>query len=232
MKKIALVTGANRGIGLEICRQLSKKNLLVILTSRNSDQGIAATQKLDKTGKSIIFHKLDVSDEDSIKDVNDFVNNKFGKLDILINNAGIYIDGNSSAYNVEPGLVRRTLDTNLMGPLLLCQALIPLMQKNNYGRIVNISSGMGAFKSLGSGYAAYRISKTALNALTKILASEMSGSNILVNSMCPDWVRTDMGGADATRSVEEGADTVVWLALNENNKVTGKFFRDRKEIEW
>lgn len=231
-KKIALVTGGNRGIGLEICRQLADRNILVILTARDSAKGSTAAQKLDPTGNNILFHQLDVSDEKSINSIGEFVKDKFGKLDILINNAAIYIDGNSSAYNVDPAIVRQTLETNLMGPLLLCQAFVPLMKKNDFGRIVNISSGMGAFSELGGGYPGYRISKAALNAFTKILATDLSGTNILVNSMCPGWVKTDMGGAGASRSVQEGADTAVWLSLLPNNGPSGKFFRDRREINW
>ena len=129
-------------------------------------------------------------------------------------------------------VVRETLGLNLFGAWRLCEAFVPLMQRNNYGRIVNVSSGMGALNEMRGGSPAYRVSKTALNALTRILASELWGSGILVNSVCPGWVRTDMGGSGASRSVEEGADTLVWAATLADNGPTGGFFRDRRPITW
>jgi len=231
-KKIALVTGANRGIGNEICRQLANKDIFVILTARDLKKGEAATKKIDSSGTRIVFYQLDVANVESIEQIKTFVEEKFGKLDILINNAAIYIDGSSSATSVNPDIVRQSFETNVMGPLMLCQAFIPLMRKNRFGRIVNISSGMGAFSSLGGGYAGYRISKTALNAMTKILAAEVAGKNISINSMCPGWVRTDMGGIAASRNVEKGAETAIWLALQPDGGPNGKFFRDKKEIPW
>ncbi len=128
--------------------------------------------------------------------------------------------------------MRQTMETNVYGPYLLCQALVPLMKKNNYGRIVNISSGLGQLNDMGGGYPAYRMSKTAINVITRILAAELAGTNILVNSMCPGWVKTRMGGEGATRSVEEGADTAVWLSTLPDGGPTGKIFRDRKEVPW
>ena len=230
--KIALVTGANRGIGFEICRQLAHENIRVILTARDESKGKAACEKLAAEGSELFFQQLDVSDSNSVKNLADYVRKKFNRLDILINNAGIYIDQGKLAQNVELDTLRSTLETNLIGPLSLCQNFIPLMKKHNYGRIVNVSSSMGAFNEMGSGSASYRISKTALNSMTSILANELKGSNILVNTMSPGWVRTDMGGNNATRSVEQGADTAIWLATFPDNGPSGKFFQDRKEIPW
>lgn len=230
--KIALVTGANRGIGIEICRQLTLENIRVILTARNESKGKTACEKLPSEGSDLFFHQLDVSDSNSIKSLADYVRKEFSRLDILINNAGIYIDQGKLAQNVELNTVRKTFETNLLGPLNLCQTFIPLMKKHNYGRIVNVSSNMGAFNEMGGGSVSYRISKTALNSMTVILASELSGSNILVNTMNPGWVRTDMGGKNASRSVEQGADTAIWLATLPDNGPSGKFFQDRKEISW
>jgi len=230
--KIALVTGANRGIGLEICRQLAEKDVFVILTARDQNEGAEKAKILDPTGGKIIFHQLDVNDTTSINNIKLYIENNFNQLDILVNNAAIYIDGNNLSYNINPDIIRQTLETNLMGPIQLNQAFIPLMRKNNYGRIVNLSSGMGAFSEMSSGYPGYRISKTALNSFTKILATELLSTNILVNTMSLGWVRTEMGGPGATRSVEEGADTAVWLSLLPDNGPSGKFFRDRKEIPW
>jgi len=231
-ERIALITGANRGIGFEICKQLAQKKIKVILTARDEAKGKAACAKLVKQGLDVVFHQLDVSDSNSRKNIVGFAQKEIGKLDILINNAGLFIDQGKLAQNVELDIVRKTLEINLLGPLSLCQTFIPLMKKHNYGRIVNLSSGMGAFNEMAGGSASYRISKTALNSMTVILASELSGSNILVNTMNPGWVRTDMGGKNATCSVERGADTAIWLATLPDNGPSGKFFRDRKEIPW
>jgi len=229
--KIAVVTGANRGIGLEICRQLAKKGIKVILTARNEEKGKEAVEKLQKEGLDIVFHQLDVTDEKSVQQAANYVKENFGKLNILINNAGIGTDYDNRGLNANIEKIKEILETNTFGPLRVCKAFTPIMLESNYGRIVNISSEMGALNNMGSGSAGYRISKVALNAVTRILASELEDTNILVNSMAPGWVRTDMGGPGATRSVEEGADTAVWLATTDNLP-TGKFFRDREEIKW
>jgi NAD(P)-dependent dehydrogenase (short-subunit alcohol dehydrogenase family) len=229
---VALVTGANRGIGLEICRQLIEKNIFVILTSRDEEKGKMAASNLDSSGNKVIFHQLDVADFESISRIVEFVQSRYSRLDILINNAGILIDENTSALNISMDIVQKTLDINFKGPFKLIQSFLPIMKKNNYGRIVNISSGMGAFSEMGGGYAAYRISKTALNAMTKIIASELSDTNILINSMCPGWVRTEMGGSNANRSVEKGADTAIWLATQPDGSKSGNFYRDNKVIDW
>ncbi len=231
-KKIALVTGANRGIGLEICRQLAQEETLVILTSRDEKKGQLALEKIDPRGEKVIFHPLDVNDADSISRIVPFIESGYGTLDILINNAAVLLDEHTSAQEVDMTIIRQTIETNVIGPFKLIQSILPLMKKENFGRIVNLSSGMGALNGMTGDSAGYRISKTALNALTKILASELSGSNILVNTMCPGWVRTDMGGPNASRSVEEGADTAIWLANLPDDGPSGKFFRDRKEISW
>jgi NAD(P)-dependent dehydrogenase (short-subunit alcohol dehydrogenase family) len=160
----------------------------------------------------------------------------YGRLDILVNNAAILIDApggfKASLFDLTSDTLRRTMETNLLGPVRLIQAAAPLMREQAYGRIVNISSGAGQLSDMGSGYPAYRMSKTALNALTRIAASELGGGDIKVNAMCPGWVRTEMGGPDADRSPEEGADTAVWLATLPDTGPTGGFFRDRKPIAW
>ncbi len=229
--RIALVTGANKGIGLEICRQLAKERVKVILTARNQQKGKEAAELLQEEGLNVFFHRLDVTEVESIEETARYIESKFGKLDILINNAGIRVDLSDTGLNADIGKIRQTMETNTYGPLCVCQILIPIMRKNNFGRIVNISSDMGVLSEMGSGSVGYRISKTALNAVTRILASELKDTNILVNSMSPGWVRTDMGGSTATCSIEEGADTAVWLATTDNLP-TGRFFRDRKEMEW
>ena len=229
-KKIALVTGANRGIGFEICRQLAKKGINVILTSRNEEKGKEACKKLEKEGIKVDYHQLDVTNPKSIKKIKEYVEKNYGRLDILVNNAGILLDYNKHGLDVDVNTVGKTMETNIYGPLMLCQEFVPLMKKNNYGRIVNLSSLMGQLSTMDGGYPAYRMSKTCLNALTRIVASEVKDYNILVNSMSPGWVRTDMGGPNAEMSVEEGADTVIWLATLKDNGPSGRFFRDKKEI--
>lgn len=238
-EKIAVVTGANRGIGFEICRQLAEKGILVILTSRDEKKGLQACEKLDKEELPVRFHQLDVDHAASINNLKNFIEKEFGRCDILVNNAGIFPDvsntsdeEDSSIFKVHLDTIRQAITTNVFGPLLMCQALIPLMKKNHYGRIVNMSSGMGQLTHMNGGYPAYRFSKTALNTLTRILNDELLEHNILINSMCPGWVKTDMGGPGATRSIEEGADTAVWLATLPDKGPRGQFFRDRKEIPW
>jgi NAD(P)-dependent dehydrogenase (short-subunit alcohol dehydrogenase family) len=230
--RTALVTGANRGIGLEIAKQLAEIGFKVILSARDAKMGESVTNELKNNGNDVIFHVLDVTKESSIENIVQFGQKMEGKIDVLINNAAILLDSNQTAISISSDLLRNVLETNLIGPLRLCQEVIPLMKKNAYGRIVNISSGMGAFNEMAGGYPSYRISKTALNAMTKILAAELSGSNILINSMCPGWVRTEMGGPGATRSVAQGAETAVWLAQLPDNGPNGAFFRDKKQIQW
>lgn len=232
MTKLAVVTGANKGIGFEICKELAKNNIEVILTARNDEKGKQAEQELKDQGLNVKYHKMDITDENTIKELADFINKEYGKLDILINNAGIFKDYEGGVLQGNIENIKETMDTNFYGSLLVSRHLVPLMQKQNYGKVINVSSGMGQLSDMGAGSIGYRVSKTSLNALTKILANEVKENNILVNSMCPGWVKTDMGGSNAHRTVEEGADTAVWLAISEENTQTGSFFRDRKEIPW
>ena len=235
-KKIAVVTGANRGIGFEVSRQLAKKDIHVVLTSRNKTKGLVAYSKLKEEEFDVAYHQLDVTDISSIQALNESLKRDYGRLDILINNAGIMLDKNdsenTSIFKTKVETIIKTLETNTFGPLLLCQILIPLMKKNNYGRIVNISSGMGQLSDMCGGYTAYRFSKTGLNVITRILAYELKDENILVNTMCPGWVKTDMGGPNATRSVEESSGTIIWLATLPEGGPSGEFFRDKKNISW
>jgi len=233
MSKIALVTGANRGLGLETCRQLAQQQITVILTCRNKDKGEQAVQKLAQQGLNVQFYPLDVTDPQSCQETYDFVVKNYGRLDILVNNAGIFPDDKMcSALDIEVGILRDAMETNLYAPFRLCQLFIPLMLKNNYGRIVNLSSGMGQLTGMNGGCPGYRTSKTALNALTCLLADELKGKNVLINSLCPGWVKTDMGGAGASRELPEGADTIVWLATLPDGSASGGFFRDRQIIPW
>ena len=235
---IAVVSGANRGLGFETCRQLARLGVQVVMTARDPDKGEQSAQSLQKEGLRVDFQPLDVTAEDSIRRLADHVRERFGRVDILINNAGVFpkrreeFGGQSSILTARREQLRQGMETNAYGALFLAQALIPMMQAQNYGRVVNVSSGMGQLNGMGGGYAAYRISKTALNAVTAILAAELAGANILVNSMCPGWVRTDMGGPKATRTPEQGVDTAVWLATLPDGGPRGGLFRDRKPIPW
>ncbi len=227
LKKVAVVTGGNRGIGLEVCRQLAGHGFKVILTARDKIKGGKASETLRKQGLDVVFHQLDVNDTDSIKNLVRYVELEFGKLDVLVNNAGILHSDDKAGTDVSLDVVRQTFETNLIGSLAPSQAMIPLMRKGG-GRIINVSSNLAMLADMVGGYAAYRISKVALNAMTCVLASELAGTRILVNSMSPGWVKTDMGGEAAPLSVEEGADTVTWLAMLPDDGPTGKFFRERK----
>ena len=229
-----MVTGGNRGIGLEICRQLAARSeLRVILCSRDAAKGEIAIKSLNNQIFNISSDVLDVSDARSINAFARRVAKQHGRCDVLVNNAGVMLDPRGSrVLDSEEKTWHDTLAVNLFGPLLLAQAIVPLMKKNGYGRIVNMSSGQGQLSDMGVGTPAYRVSKTALNALTRTLAADLRGTGVLVNSMCPGWVRTDMGGSGAPRSVEQGADTAVWLATLPESGPTGGFFRDRKAIPW
>ncbi len=231
MKKIALVTGANRGIGFEISRQLAKAGMDVILTSREETKGRAAVEKLVREGLSVSFAALDVASPESIHALAKKLSEQPGRLDVLINNAGIFKDDHSGA-RTTPETIVETFKTNSLGPYLLIEAIFPLMKKQQHGRIINVSSGMGQLSEMEGGYPAYRMSKTALNAVTRIFASAGEGQDILVNSMCPGWVKTDMGGPNAERTPEQAADTAVWLATLPKNGPTGGFYRDREAIAW
>ena len=228
------MTGANRGIGFEICRQLARQpGLRVVLASRDGKKGKAAADRLRGEGLEVDNHKLDVISDSSIRTLADWMADTYKRCDILVNNAGILADPRGSrVLDSKVETWRDTLETNLVGPLRLIQSLVPLMKQNGYGRIVNVSSGQGQLSDMGVGTPAYRVSKTALNALTRTLAAELKGSGILVNVVCPGWVKTDMGGASAPRTVEQGADTAVWLATLPEDGASGGFFRDRKPIPW
>lgn len=221
--KIALVTGANRGIGFETCRQLSQFGLTVVLTSRDTVKGEIATKQLKDKGLDVVFHRLDVSAKNDIEYTFDRINQQYGQLDVLVNNAAILYDTFQSALTADLEVVSKALITNLYGPWLLCQAFLPLMKGNGYGRIVNVSSGAGSLHYMSGGTPAYGISKAVHNALTIKLASELSRTGILVNSVDPGWVDTDMGGRGG-RPVEEGAKGIVWAAHCQIMVPVGDFF--------
>lgn len=229
--KIIVITGANRGIGYQTAKELASKGHTVILTAREESKGQAALEQLQKAGmKHVVFHPLDVTNAESIETLKKFIETTYGKLDVLINNAGI-ISKTTGISEASMEEITAVMETNYFGPLRVTKAMIPLLKKSADARVINISSGMGVLEDLDGSYAAYRLSKAGLNNLTLMLANDLRHHHIKVNSMCPGWVKTDMGGASAPRSVEEGADTAVWLAT-ESHMHTGKFFRDRKEISF
>jgi len=231
-KRIAVVTGGNRGIGYEICRQLARRGARVVLTARDEAKGRTAAEELVSQGLEVLFRPLDVNDEESVRGLAAYLRDELHGADILVNNAGVFLDQKRGGLDVPMQIVRDTLETNLLGAWRLSQVLIPQMRQHGYGRIVNVSSGLGAMSEMSGGYSAYRVSKGALNALTRIFADELRGTNILVNAVCPGWVKTDMGGPNATVPVEKGADTAAWLATLPDGGPTGGFFRDRRLIPW
>ncbi|MDP9409361.1 MAG: SDR family oxidoreductase [Actinomycetota bacterium] len=227
--RVALVSGGNRGLGLEVCRQLAGRGLTVIMGSRDEERGRSAAEGLPG---NVVVRRLDVADEKSIDRLASSVESELGRLDVLVNNAAISNDEGQRGVDADLGRVREALEANLFGAWRLCEVAIPLMQRGGYGRIVNVSTGLAALEDMRGGSPGYRISKTSLNALTRILASELRGTGILVNAVDPGWVQTDMGGSRAPRPVEEGAENIVWAATLPNNGPTGGFFRDRRPVPW
>jgi NAD(P)-dependent dehydrogenase (short-subunit alcohol dehydrogenase family) len=233
VERVAVVTGASRGLGREIARQLARRGIRVVMTARAAGAGEAARAALAAEGLSVAFRQLDVTNVEQARTLARWVEEEHGRLDVLVNNAGVLLDPKGARVATgDVEVARQTLETNVLGPLIVTQALLPLMRRGGYGRVVNVSSNLGQLETMGAGTPAYRISKAALNALTRTLAAELEGTGIKVNAMCPGWVRTDMGGPSATRSVEEGADTAVWLAMLPEDGPTGGFFRDRQRIAW
>jgi len=231
MDKIALISGANRGIGLEIGKQLLEIGWNVVFTARNMHEGRPLVNKIREEWKTAWFHQLDVTDEESVSDIADYVEDTFGRVDVLVNNAGIMIDDKHSALDMDLEDLHKTMATNFYGPLMLTRTMVPLLKDSRDARVINVSSRMGQLSEMGGGHAAYRISKTALNALTVVMAKELTEEEIRVNTICPGWVRTDMGGPNANKSLKEGADTAVWLATADKIE-NGKFYADRKIINW
>jgi NAD(P)-dependent dehydrogenase (short-subunit alcohol dehydrogenase family) len=242
-QRIALVTGANKGIGFEVARQLSREGLHVFLGARDEKAGKMAAEKLNKEAAAfasdrvtrhtslVTFVRIDISDLKSIRAAAEEFGKQTDRLDALVNNAGIALDDDKDVLEITPETVETTLRTNTLGALLVSQAFVPFLKKSEAPRIVNVSSGGGQLVDGADGWSpAYCISKTALNGVTSQLAAALP--NFAVNSVCPGWVRTDMGGSNATRSVAEGASGIVWLACEAPQSLTGKFVKDRRVIPW
>ncbi len=230
---MVLISGGARGIGSGIARALAEQGHRVVITARDPEQAETAARELaDGTPGEIRGLALEVTDDASVAAVIASIRETEGRLDTLVNNAGFVGGYGQDAADVPLDQVQSVLDTNLFGAWRLTQASLPLLRQSEAPRIVNISSGMGQLAEMGRGAIGYRISKVALNALTRVLANEEREHGILVNTMCPGWVRTGLGGPSARRSIEEGADTAVWLATLPDDGPTGGFFRDREPIPW
>ncbi|MBR2537375.1 MAG: SDR family oxidoreductase [Hyphomicrobium sp.] len=234
--RTALVTGANRGIGFEVARMLVGEGLHVIIGARDGAKSREAAASLSKDGGKSTSVSLDVADQASVADALEEIAKTVGDIDVLVNNAGILIDApggfRASVFDMTDDTMRTTFETNVIGPQRLIRALVPGMRARGYGRVVNVSSMAGQLSDMMAGYPAYRMSKAALNALTRVLAAEVADTNIKVNSVCPGWCRTDMGGAGATRTAAQGADTIAWLAMLPDDGPSGLFFKDRQIIAW
>jgi len=222
-KTSVLITGAGQGIGLEIAKQLASRDCTVWLTARDSRRGEKAARELDG---DVRFLTLDVGDQSSIEKAAAQVS----KLDVLINNAAVLLDQETDVLNLPAEVIRATFDANTVAPLMVAQAFLPQLRQSKHPRIINISSGAGQLSEPSTWAPAYRFSKAALNSITTTLAAALPG--FAVNSVCPGWVRTRMGGNAAPRSVQQGADTPVWLALDAPQTLTGEFLRDREVIPW
>lgn len=229
--RTALITGATRGIGYEVARELAKRKMDVTIGARDEKKGQAAVEKLEKEGLVVRFLRMDVVDAASVRSAAAAYANVASRLDVLINNAAVLLDGNDDATKVAPDTFEQTLRTNTVAPVRVTQAFLPFLQKSRRPRVINVSSGAGQLSEMSGTWApAYSVSKAALNAVTLQLANALPG--MAVNAVCPGWVRTDMGGPDAPRSVAEGAATIVWLATDAPPHLRGKFLRDRKPIAW
>jgi NAD(P)-dependent dehydrogenase (short-subunit alcohol dehydrogenase family) len=230
--RVAVVTGGNRGIGLEVCRELGRHGLRVVLASRDLGRGESAAAELASAGIDVRPRELDITDQASVDDLSAWLESELGGADVLVNNAAILLEEDGDVLRIPDHIFRESLETNVLGALRLCQAIVPGMRRRRYGRVVNVSSGAGQLSGM-AGYApAYSLSKAALNALTRLVAHAGAGRNVLVNAVDPGWVRTDMGGSSAPRSLAQGADTIVWCATLPDGGPTGGFFHDRRAIPW
>jgi NAD(P)-dependent dehydrogenase (short-subunit alcohol dehydrogenase family) len=229
--RVALVTGANRGIGFEVCRQLGQRGYVVVLGSRDRERGEVAAARLRSEGLDVVGCQLDVADAASVESAVERMRREHGRLYAVVNNAAILYDTWQRGVDANLDEVREAFETNVLGAWRVVQATLPLLRASTTGRIVNVSSGAGALTDMGGGTPAYRTSKAALNALTRVLAAELRSDRILVNAICPGWVATDMGGAGG-RPVSEGAAGIVWAVELPDDGPTSGFFRDGRPIAW
>ena len=239
MERVALVTGATRGIGFEVCRKLGLAGYRILMTGIDASEGEAAVASLSGVVPEIRFFAMDVTEERQIDGVGAILQRDYGRLDVLVNNAAISPYLGLERYDIENSVLegrmeflQSTFDTNTLGAIRVCRRFVPFMIDRGYGRVVNVTSGSGQLSGMESGWPGYRISKAGLNAFTRILAAELKGLDILVNSVCPGQARTKLGGADAPLSPDEAADSIVWAATLESGGPTGGFFRDGERIPW
>jgi NAD(P)-dependent dehydrogenase (short-subunit alcohol dehydrogenase family) len=230
-RRVAVVTGANRGIGREVVRQLAADGWLVVLGARDEARGRAAAAELGGAGVGVVAHPIDVADDASVRAAAARVGDELGRCDALVNNAAIDYDTDARATTADLDRVHRAMETNLYGAWRTALAFLPLLRRSPHPRLVNVSSGSGSISEMGAGTPAYSVSKAALNALTRILAAELRADGVLVNAVCPGWVATDMGGPGG-RPVADGAASVVWAVLLGDDGPTGGFFRDGRPVAW
>lgn len=232
-KKIALVTGAKRGLGFATSEALAEKGYTVIMVGRGKKEIEAQAAQLKNKNLDVVGFDCDITKESDVMKLKSFVAEKFGKLDVLVNNAGAFneIMGESSVFTTPANVVSETFNTNTLGAFRVTNALADLLKKSGDARVVNVSSGMGQLSEMNGAYPGYRLSKTAMNALTKIYAEEF-GDTVKVNSVCPGWVKTEMGGAGADREIPEGISGIVWAATLPKNGPTGGFYRDGERLDW
>jgi NAD(P)-dependent dehydrogenase (short-subunit alcohol dehydrogenase family) len=236
-RKVALVTGANRGLGLGTATELAKRGFVVFMSGRNPEKIQAAAAQVRAEGGDARAFALDVTRAEAAVELAQKIRAEFGHLDVLINNAGVYLEASrraeaSSVFEASPDTVLQTFQINTLGPLQMIQVFAPLLRESSAGRVVNVSSGMGQLSEMEGSSTGYRLSKAALNAVTRITAAEFAGTSVKVNSVCPGWVKTDMGGSSATRELAEGVSSITWAALIDKDGPTGGFFRDGKRLDW
>jgi NAD(P)-dependent dehydrogenase (short-subunit alcohol dehydrogenase family) len=230
--RVALVTGANRGMGLETCRQLLMRGLRVAMCGRDTAAMERARRTLGDLSQNAVAVQMDVTNHDSIDAAHKTIVHRFGQVDVLVNNAAVLLFEHSDVLSISPDGFQRTFETNLFGAIEVCRRFVPAMADRSYGRVVNVSSGLGQLTNMSTYAPAYAISKAALNAFTRILAETYRRHGVLANAVDPGWVRTDMGGPSAPRSVSKGVETTVWLATLPGDGPTGGFFHDRRPIPW
>jgi NAD(P)-dependent dehydrogenase (short-subunit alcohol dehydrogenase family) len=231
--RVALVTGANRGLGLETSRQLLAKGMTVVMAGRDHAALERARNTVDEDAHTrAVAVPMDVTDSESIVAAYRIVTERVGSVDVLVNNAAVLLFENEDVLSIPARAYRQTFETNVFGLIDVCRTFVPEMARRRYGRVVNVSSGAGQLATMSTYAPAYSMSKAALNAFTRILASTYRDAGVLVNAVDPGWVRTDMGGPSAPRSPQEGADTIVWLATLPDDGPTGGFFHDRHAIDW